>query len=58
MNEEIEPELLPFPTILIKSNSYKTFGIVTNITAEDIAGDDVINCCTEDAVKVNLFMLQ
>ena len=43
MNEDDGARVLPFPTISINSNSYKIFGIVTNITAEDMSGGDVIN---------------
>lgn len=43
MNEDIESRVFPFPTMSINSNSYKIFGIVTNISAEDMAGGDVIN---------------
>lgn len=43
MNEDIEPGVFPFPTMSIKSNSYKVFGTVTNIGVEDMAGGDIIN---------------
>ena len=42
MNEDVAKEL-PFPTMKIKSNSYKIFGIVTNITSKDMNGGDLIN---------------
>lgn len=43
MNEDIESKTFPFPTMSINSNSYKIFGIVTNITADDMSGEDIIN---------------
>ncbi len=49
--EEPEQLELPFPTIEIRENRYKVFGVVTNIKYTDMNGEDVIHWLHERCGK-------